>query len=120
MHRGGACRLLGFVRRKFYLSCDGVHTMSSSGHIELTGQDWFWIFFVAFVASVATFGGFVLFLPAYILSLAIGYLATVVWRRFFNREHRTTFVLKVLGVVLPTFLILVATEIWLLPSIYKP
>ncbi len=87
--------------------------------LELTTQDWFWILFIAVVASIATFGGFLLFLPAYILALAIGYWASIKWRNLFDRARRVTFVLKILGVVLPVFAFFVAIELWLLPTVYQ-
>jgi len=87
---------------------------------KLTGQDWFWIVFVAIVAAIATFGGFVLFLPAYVLALLCGYFATLKFNVFFDRERRSVFVLKVLAVVLPVFVFLCWVEMLLLPSVYKP
>jgi hypothetical protein len=87
---------------------------------KLTGQDWFWIIFVAIVASIATFGGFILFLPAYVLALLCGYFATRKFTAFFDRKRRSMFVLKVLAVALPVFVILCWVEILLMPSVYKP
>ncbi|MFI4941311.1 MAG: hypothetical protein ACHP7O_13350 [Burkholderiales bacterium] len=86
---------------------------------ELTRQDWFWIVFVAIVASIATFGGFVIFLPAYIAALLVGYLAVKQFPLVFDRSKRTIFVLKVLAVVFSAFALLFIVELWLLPSVYK-
>jgi len=73
---------------------------------KLTGQDWFWIIVVAIVSAIATFGGFILFFPAYVLALLCGYFATRKFDIFFDRERRSIFVLKVFAVVLPVFAIL--------------
>ena len=120
MYGSSARRLLGGVRCELVVSQYGVQAMTTQRfHLELTGQDWFWILFVALVASIATFGGFLLFLPAYVLALAIGYWTSVRWRAVFDRRRRALFVLKVLGVVLPTYALFVAIELWLLPSVYR-
>ena len=87
---------------------------------KLTGQDWFWIIFVAIVSAIATFGGFILFTPAYVLSLFCGCLVTRKFDTFFDRQQRGIFVLKVLAVVLPVFAILCWVEILLMPSVFKP
>jgi len=82
----------------------------------VTGQDWLWVIIVAVIATVATFGGFLIFLPAYVLSLLIGYIAVRQFRKFFDRSKRSIFVLKVLAVVLPAFAVLSLIELALLPS----
>jgi hypothetical protein len=84
---------------------------------RLTAQDWFWIVFVAIVASVATFGGFIIFLPAYIAAVLVGYLVVRRFPSIFDRAKRTIFVLKVLAVVLPTFALLFFVELLLLSLI---
>lgn len=89
-------------------------------NVKLTGRDWFWIIFVAIVAAIATFGGFILFFPAYVLALLCGYIATRKCNVFFDREQKSIFILKVLAVVLPLFALFCWIEILLMPSVYKP
>ena len=93
-----------------------MSTVDAPSNDHLTGQDWLWIILIAIVASVATFGGFVLFLPAYVLALATGYAASRKFPRFFHRANRALFVLKILSVVVPVFVALAAVELWWLPS----
>jgi sterol desaturase/sphingolipid hydroxylase (fatty acid hydroxylase superfamily) len=85
---------------------------------RLTGQDWFWIAFVTVIGAVATFGGLILFLPPYVIALLAGYLATLNFSEFFDRRDRAKFVLKVLAVVIPVFILLSLIEVALFPSIY--
>lgn len=84
------------------------------GREPLTGQDWLWIVLLGVIASVATVGSFLYFLPAYALALSLGYWATQIFHDFFAREPRWQFVLKVLAVVLPLFGALFASELWLM------
>ena len=108
--------------------CDGLfssvafpmNSVPPNPNRKLTGQDWFWIIFTAVIGSIATFGGFVVFLPAYVIALLIGYGATRQFPKFFDRSRRTLFVLKVLGVVLPVFAVLCLIQLALIPSVYKP
>ena len=81
---------------------------------RLTAQDWFWIVFVAIVALFATFGGFLIFLPAYIAALLVGYLVVRKFPSVFDSTRRTNFVLKVLAVVLSTFALFFFVEFGLL------
>jgi hypothetical protein len=85
---------------------------------RLTAQDWFWIVFVAVIASIATFGSFIIFLPAYIASVFVGYMVAKRSPSVFDRTMRTIFVLKVLAVVLPTFALFFFVELWLMSLIY--
>jgi multisubunit Na+/H+ antiporter MnhF subunit len=87
---------------------------------KLSGQDWFWIAFIAIIGALGTFGGFVVFLPAYVIALLIGYVATRQFPKFFDRTKRTLFVLKVLAIVIPVFALLCLLELALIPSVYKP
>lgn len=80
----------------------------------LTAQDWLWILLIAVIATIATAGSFLYFLPAYVISLFSGYVATQIFRSKFSRQPRWKFVCKVLAVVLPIFAILFAIELWLM------
>lgn len=115
LHDRSASGLLDAVRHQFIASFAEFTEMSieNSGQ-RLTGQDWFWIVFIAIVGTVATFGGFVLFLPAYVLALLVGYIATKRFPKYFNRRKRAIFVLKVLGVVVPVFALLLFMELALM------
>jgi predicted PurR-regulated permease PerM len=88
-------------------------------NIKLTRQDWFWIAFVAILSTIVTFGGFIIFSPAYVLALFCGYLVTCKFNNFFDRKHRSLFVIKVLIIVLPIFIILCWLEILMMPSVYE-
>jgi hypothetical protein len=85
----------------------------------LTRQDWFWLVFVALIGTIATFGGFIIFIPSYVLALVVAYLLTKKFPMIFNRNQYSFFVLKVLAVALPIFTALCLFEIWLMPSVFN-
>jgi len=59
-------------------------------------------------------GAFIYFIPSYAISHYLAYLLTRRFSSFFDRSKRVLFVLKVLLVTAPLFVVLFAAEVWLI------
>ena len=81
--------------------------MGNEAKWKLSRREWGWIVFVPILLTVVTLFNFVLFIPHYAASIAITYILVRRFPHVFNRDHYARFVIKVVGVAVGTFALLV-------------
>ena len=63
--------------------------------MSLTRKEWSWVIFIPLLAIVVTMGAFIIYLPAYILTISISYFVACHLPALFNKSQYVIYVVKV-------------------------